>query len=160
MLGICFQRQSLSKTLLFQASFQITTLSAQVPHCLSCLKGSKLSVGEITREKNHLVLPGWQQLCRMTKGAVKLQVKDDNSLSTGTVTQKALRKTNSKTMAGSIVNSHVPMMPWHSETIRPKMQSAVPPKLPKHICSISSCHSLETHHGMVVRSSLLAMVAP
>ena len=96
----------------------------------------------------------------MTKGAVKLQVKDDNSLSPGTVTQKALRKNNSKTMAGSIVNSHVPIMPWHSETIRPKMQSAVPRKFSKHICYSSSCHSLETHHGTVVRSSFLAMVAP
>lgn len=96
----------------------------------------------------------------MTKGAVKLQVKDDNSLSPGTVTQKALRKNNSKTMAGSIVNSHVPIMPWHSETIRPKMQSAVPRKLSKHICYRSSCHSLETHHGTAVGSSLLATAAP
>lgn len=40
--------------------------------------------------------------------------------------RKAPEKNNSKTIADSIVNSHVPIMPWHSETITPKMQSAVP----------------------------------
>lgn len=55
-LGIGFHRQSLPKALL--GVTEICTLSAQVPHCLSCPKDSRLSVGEITREKNHLVLPG------------------------------------------------------------------------------------------------------
>lgn len=90
----------------------------------------------------------------MTKGAVKFRVKDDNSLSPGTVTQKALRKNNSKTMADSVVNSHILIMPWHAETIRPKMQSVVHRKPSKHICCISSCHSLETHPGTVVRTSV------
>lgn len=36
------------------------------------------------------------------------------------------KKNNSKTMADSIVNSQVPVMPWHSETITSKTQSAVP----------------------------------
>lgn len=39
-------------------------------------------------------------------------------------------------MAGSIVNSHVPIMPWHSETITPKMQSAVPQSAPSS-CDIA-----------------------
>ena len=69
----------------------------------------------------------------MTKGAVKLHVNDDNSLSPGTVTQKASRRNESKTMADPIVNSHVPIMPWHSEIVTPKMQSAVPRELAKHI---------------------------
>lgn len=84
----------------------------------------------------------------MTKGAVESLVEDVNSHSPGSATQKALRKYYSKTMASSIISCCVSIMPWQLETIRTNMYSAVSEKLSGHICSISSCHCLETQYGM------------
>lgn len=58
------------------------------------------------------------------KGAVELHVQDDNSLSAGTVTQEALRKTASEAAAGAIV--HGPGIDRDSEATRPHLRRPGP----------------------------------
>lgn len=73
----------------------------------------------------------------MTKGAVESHVQDDNSLSAGTVTQEALRKTDSEAAAGAI--AHGPGIVRDSEATRPHLRRPGP-GLPQHT-------GLEPRHG-------------
>lgn len=56
-------------------------------------EGQRVVCERIYHGRNKPALPGWQQLCRTTKGEVKLQEENSNTFSPGSVTHSAMRKT-------------------------------------------------------------------
>lgn len=56
-------------------------------------EGQRVVWERIYHGRNNPALPGWQQLCRITKGEVKLQDENSNTFSPGSATHSAMRKT-------------------------------------------------------------------
>lgn len=59
---------------------------------LSLPEGQRVVWERIYHGRNNPALPGWQQLCRITK-EVKLQDENSNTFSPGSATHSTMRKT-------------------------------------------------------------------